>query len=359
MCYTTRIMGWWLFRSNEGHDSRAVANRLLEIAEEKGEEIPCLILMKLVYLAHVWHLGFRRKPLIRHEVRAWKHGPGIAEVYAEFRPPPPKDAMAPAKRSPKYRARLSKEEDKLIRDVHDAFGKLTPNQLAWLAAEPGSPWDTARKIGHLAPITHEMIERYYGGLVREELDERDHGKSPSPGGWANRFTAWCASVARAFLFFWPGKGHDSRAVANRLIEIAGEKGEEIPCLSLMKLVYLAHAWHMGFHHRPLIRHEARAWTYGPGIAEVYTEFRRLPPKDAMAPAKWSPKYRANFSRKEDKVIRDVYDAFGRLTPNQLAWLAAEPGSPWDTARKSGHLSLITNDMAERYYGSLAQERQGA
>lgn len=53
-------------------------------------------------------------------------------------------------------------------------------------------------------------------------------------------------------------GHDSRAVANRLIEMADERGISLTIVHLVKLVYFAHGWHLGLFHRPLIRHAVQA-----------------------------------------------------------------------------------------------------
>ena len=44
-----------------------------------------LQLVKLVYLAHGWSLGFDRGPLINATAEAWERGPVIPRVYNFYR----------------------------------------------------------------------------------------------------------------------------------------------------------------------------------------------------------------------------------------------------------------------------------
>ena len=154
-----------------GHDSRAVANRFVALAESQAKPVTIMQLVKLVYLAHGWHLGFNDgKPLICHSVEAWRHGPVVPEVYNAFRPqgviishpafweyPPHKP----------YTSGFSPEEDKLIGDVFRAYSKLSAFALSALTHEPGTPWDQVRGDGYYAPIPNEIIAKYYKKKAEE------------------------------------------------------------------------------------------------------------------------------------------------------------------------------------------------
>ncbi len=50
------------------------------------------------------------------------------------------------------------------------------------------------------------------------------------------------------------RGHDSRAVANRLIDHADEEDGLVTILQLVKFVYFAHGWTLAVYDRPLIYH---------------------------------------------------------------------------------------------------------
>ena len=154
-----------------GHDSRAVANRFVELAQGAGKPVTIMQLVKWVYLAHGWHLGFNDgKPLICHDVEAWMHGPVVPEVYNAFRPQGVVISRPALREYPPrkpYTSGFSPEEDKLIGDVFRAYSKLAVFALSALTHEPGTPWDQVRGDGYYAPIPNEIIAEYYKKKVEE------------------------------------------------------------------------------------------------------------------------------------------------------------------------------------------------
>ena len=68
--------------------------------------------------------------------------------------------------------------------------------------------------------------------------------------------------------------HSAKAIANYFLEKGWNEGIELSPLKLIKLVYLAHGWHLGFTENPLIADYVHAWTYGPVIPELYHEFKK-------------------------------------------------------------------------------------
>ncbi|MCC7437458.1 MAG: DUF4065 domain-containing protein [Armatimonadetes bacterium] len=68
--------------SEAPYDSRIVGNSFLDIALKDGTALTPMKLLKLVYIAHGWHLGIMGKPLISDEVQAWKYGPVIPKLYS-------------------------------------------------------------------------------------------------------------------------------------------------------------------------------------------------------------------------------------------------------------------------------------
>nr|WP_109464514.1 type II toxin-antitoxin system antitoxin SocA domain-containing protein [Albibacillus kandeliae] len=133
------------------YDPRAIANLLLEIAEEEDVAVTHVALQKLIYFAHGTKLMQSRSPLVSGNFEAWQHGPVHPAVYSSF-----KSAGADAIR---FRAvsrdaltgketPLPTPEDgdvrSLIRQVLIAYGKMSPWLLVDISHAPGGPWATVK-----------------------------------------------------------------------------------------------------------------------------------------------------------------------------------------------------------------------
>ena len=147
----------------EGHDSRAVANRFVRLARERGEIITIMQLVKFVYLAHGWHWGYYDKPLICHNVEAWKHGPVVPAVYHAFRPQGVV-VMDPVHAGPSD-VGFGADAKSLIDGVFDSYAKVPYYALSELTHEPGTPWYQVRNDGYYAEIPDTIIRDYYHNKV--------------------------------------------------------------------------------------------------------------------------------------------------------------------------------------------------
>ena len=145
----------------EGKHPLAIANRFVEKAAAVGRPLSILHLVKLVYLAHGWCLGYTGKPLISSPVQAWRHGPVIPEVYNEFRPQGIHNIMTTAsdENGNVYKAALSEREEDILNQVYDAYSPLSASRLSALTHAEDSPWSRAR--GYYAPIPDNAIRAYY------------------------------------------------------------------------------------------------------------------------------------------------------------------------------------------------------
>jgi len=63
----------------------AVANYFIYKSIDEGVSITPMKVLKLVYIAHGWHLGIRKEPLITEQTEAWKYGPVVESVYIAFK----------------------------------------------------------------------------------------------------------------------------------------------------------------------------------------------------------------------------------------------------------------------------------
>lgn len=158
-----------------GVNPDAVANRLILTALAEKRPITPLQIQKHVYLAHGWHLGILRRPLIDEHVEAWKFGPVIPSLWGELRQfgdSPITDTISDV--SVRDGRLLIERPDvqqgtpafDLINAVWERHKNLTASQLVALTHAPGTPWhQVASMHGFKLPprvrIPNELIEDYY------------------------------------------------------------------------------------------------------------------------------------------------------------------------------------------------------
>ena len=148
--------------------------------------------------------------------------------------------------------------------------------------------------------------------------------------------------------------HDAREVANRLIAKGLGEGRTFTHLQVMKLVYFAHGWTLGFYHRPLFYQQVEAWQYGPVVRDVYDALKqhRGRPIDTEIPGVES----IEFYSQEIDVVEQVYDVYGKLSGVQLSAMTHQEGTPWGkTIEARGQGAIIPNSLIEEYFGGLVSE----
>lgn len=151
-----------------------VANHFVERAQEDGNSVDLLKLIKLVYIAHGWHLGYAGDPLIRETVEAWKYGPVIRSVYDAFKHCGSKPITKPAATGLAFGAEdgsigLLPDGDKLLSflgAVWREYGKFSGVELSEMTHRPGTPWyeawhDDGGKNQLGAVIDDGKIRGYY------------------------------------------------------------------------------------------------------------------------------------------------------------------------------------------------------
>ncbi|WP_165323548.1 type II toxin-antitoxin system antitoxin SocA domain-containing protein [Rhizorhabdus phycosphaerae] len=155
------------------YDARAVANFLLDCADNCHKPLTNMELLKHIYYAHGWHLASEDKPLISNRIEAWEHGPVIRAVY---------DAFKVFGSSPiTSRARIvdwatgeeriaegifSRETASLLQATLTYYAGYGAFELSALTHEPGGPW---HRVWHRADgrvrmnmeITNELIKAHF------------------------------------------------------------------------------------------------------------------------------------------------------------------------------------------------------
>lgn len=141
-------------------DSRDVANYILQLAQDNGDSLTPMQLLKLTYIAHGWFYGINGRPLICDPVEAWQYGPVIPRLYDEIKR---YRGGAITSKIPRWRAdKLDEEEQDIIKQVYDVYGKFTGPQLSNMTHAPGTPWYLTYEDGAFGRrISDDLIEEHY------------------------------------------------------------------------------------------------------------------------------------------------------------------------------------------------------
>ena len=123
-------------------------------------------------------------------------------------------------------------------------------------------------------------------------------------------------------------------------------------MKLLKLVYLAHGWNLGFTSEPLISEQVQAWQWGPVIPALYHEIKEY--KDRPIPADVIPAPEMLEPDIVTPLLDAIWNAYSKFSGAQLSTITHEPGSPWfkvwneqDGRNKRG--AIIPNSLIEEYY----------
>ena len=122
------------------HSSIDVANKLLELAKNKGRKFTQFELIKLVYLCHCEMLIAHKKPLIDDVIYAWKHGPVIKtlrDVIKDYK----KDPIIYPIRPYQEHKNFNSEEENIISKTFKKYEKYSASDFYNLTHAPNTPWD--------------------------------------------------------------------------------------------------------------------------------------------------------------------------------------------------------------------------
>lgn len=165
--------------ANEGapYDARAVANFILDLADERGVSITQMQLLKLLYFASGWFLAKHASPLIRQDFQAWEYGPVVKVVrdaFKDFGKSPirgraEKVDLLTGELIPILSVDNSYDRD-FIAKVFESYHMYDGWELSEITHEAGSPWDQIwncdEPTGRLGlKLNNEDIREYFLGLT--------------------------------------------------------------------------------------------------------------------------------------------------------------------------------------------------
>lgn len=141
--------------------------------------------------------------------------------------------------------------------------------------------------------------------------------------------------------------YDARGIANYFLDRACQRELEVTVMTLLKVLYFAHGWHLAKYGQPLVAQPFEAWQHGPVNRVVYDQLKRRgskPIKDRMqvfdANICGYTDAVANFDEETSKFLDDIFDYYARFHAFHLSDLTHELGSPWDLVWQSAETRAV-------------------
>lgn len=149
-------------------------------------------------------------------------------------------------------------------------------------------------------------------------------------------------------------------VANYFVSKSLATGKELTPQKLIKLVYLAHAWHMALKGEPLLSEGIQAWKYGPVVSSVYYQFLHY--GNSQITELYFDATTSTYPIVKEKSLKlfldDVWNLYGEYSGLVLSSNTNQTNSPWDIAwnaqgRRKKEGIIIPNDLISKYYQEKA------
>ncbi|WP_426307764.1 Panacea domain-containing protein [Acidovorax facilis] len=142
-------------------DVSNVARYFLSLVEEEaGDDLSNLKLQKLLYYAQGFHLALFDRPLFESDIRAWTHGPVVADVYHAYK----HYGSSPIPRAEFDMESLSREEQDLLAEVYQVYGQYSAWKLRNMTHDE-APWVAAYAQGPDSIISRGAMRDFFLTLV--------------------------------------------------------------------------------------------------------------------------------------------------------------------------------------------------
>ncbi|HVP84060.1 MAG TPA: type II toxin-antitoxin system antitoxin SocA domain-containing protein [Rhizomicrobium sp.] len=130
------------------YDARALANYILDRADNLGFAISNMHINKIIYFAHGHFLSGKKMALVDQPFEAWEYGPVIQDLYHRFKrfgkDAITERAMILDKARGTYivaRCKLADEDVGFLNALIDFYIRIPASRLSDMSHEPGGPWD--------------------------------------------------------------------------------------------------------------------------------------------------------------------------------------------------------------------------
>ena len=161
--------------------------------------------------------------------------------------------------------------------------------------------------------------------------------------------------------------HSGRHIANQFIQRGrDELDTPLTALSVMKLVYLAHAWNLAWYDQPLVEGRFEAWKLGPvhiDLRSVTRPYRAEPIPELLdlglervrsdRGARWQRVKATTLTDEDADTIHSVFDNYARTNPIALAYLTHDEA--WRKARRRRNKVMRDPEIRRCYRDKLDRE----
>lgn len=151
-------------------DARIVSNYFVQCAKDEENTLTPMQVLKLVYIAHGYHLGHFGTPLISNRIEAWKFGPVIPELYRAIkdRRDKPVEQLTGVHLIDDD---LDDDEKGFVRMVYGAYQDRDGIELSMLTHKDGTPWHQVYRADRSnIAIPDDLIQHHYHELLSDEYD---------------------------------------------------------------------------------------------------------------------------------------------------------------------------------------------
>jgi uncharacterized phage-associated protein len=146
------------------------------------------------------------------------------------------------------------------------------------------------------------------------------------------------------------------SIANYFLIKAWESGDHVTPMKILKMVYIAHGWHLGLFDEPLLPEPVQAWKYGPVVESVYHTFKGFGKAQVTELAfdhSDNDYYKIN-DKKHIPLLDKIWEVYGSYSGVELSAMTHQEGTPWfyvweKCNGKYNAGAIIPNDVIERHY----------
>lgn len=156
--------------------------------------------------------------------------------------------------------------------------------------------------------------------------------------------------------------YPAKSIANFFIECSFAEGEKLTPMKAIKLVYVAHGWHLGFDQGPLVSERIQAWKYGPVIDSLYKALKRYGNEEiteVIRDFEFAETATSSIPTVDQSdtyvrgLLEQVWSVYGKLTAVQLSAMTHQDNTPWHQTwhgdgANDGHATISDERIAAFY-----------
>lgn len=154
-----------------------------------------------------------------------------------------------------------------------------------------------------------------------------------------------------------------RVVANYILDRASIEGRALTQMQLLKLVYIAHGYHLAYYDEPLINEKVEAWKHGPVVSSLYHELKKYGRGAVERPLGALPWARVEMDPKSKKLVDAVWGSYGHFSGLRLSQITHLQETPWHKVWQhdggsTRRAAVIDDSLTRDYYrAQICQEQQ--